>query len=71
MTQVHLLVKVIHTVNSELLASILFSRITLKDIFATLKNRDYGILPLLVNDREISSFRERFIFTKLRICEVS
>ena len=28
-------------------------------------------LPLSVNDRVISPFREDFIFTKLRICEVS
>ena len=28
-------------------------------------------LPISVNDRVISPYRERFIFTKLRICEVS
>ena len=28
-------------------------------------------LRILVNDRVISAFREDFIFTKLRICEVS
>ena len=27
-------------------------------------------LPISVNDRVISTFREDFIFTKLRICEV-
>ena len=36
-----------------------FSRIVVKDIFATIK------------DRVISPFREDFIFTKLRKCEVS
>ena len=34
------------TVNSEIFARILFSRIALKDIFATLKIRDWGILYL-------------------------
>ena len=28
-------------------------------------------IPACVNDRVISSFREGFIFTKLRVCEVS
>ena len=28
-------------------------------------------LPISINDRVISPFREGFIFTKLRICEVS
>ena len=28
-------------------------------------------IPISVNDRVISPFREDFVFTKLRICEVS
>ena len=34
------------TVNPEIFARILFSRYALKDIFATLKIRDYGMLYL-------------------------
>ena len=34
------------TVNSEILARILFSRIALKHIFATLKIRDMGVIYL-------------------------
>ena len=49
---------------------ILFSRIALKDIFATLKIRELGHgLPTSVNERVISAFREGLIFTKLPICE--
>ena len=39
-----------NTVNPEIFARILFSRMTLKDIFATFKND----LPISVNDRMIS-----------------
>ena len=48
---------------------ILFSRIALKDIFATLIIRDKGMIYIYisVNDRDFV----RFNFTKLRICEVS
>ena len=35
-----------YTVNSEIIAIILFSRIVLKDIFATLKIRYYGMIYL-------------------------
>ena len=61
------------TVNSEIFGRILFSRIALNDIFATLKTRDYKCsighdLPTAVKGRVISPFREGFIFTKLRIC---
>ena len=35
-----------NTVDSEIFAIILFSRIVLKDIFATLKIRDYGMTYL-------------------------
>ena len=34
------------TVNSEIFERVLFSRKTLKDIFARLKNRDYGMIYL-------------------------
>ena len=60
------------TVNSEIFARMLFSRIALKDIFATLTIMRPGQdLPIPVNDRVISPFREGLIFTKLRVCEVS
>ena len=37
----------LYTVNLENLARILFSRITLKDIFAMVKIREFGIIYLL------------------------
>ena len=43
------------TVNSEIFARILFSRIALKDIYVMFKLHDKGIS---VNDRVILSFRE-------------
>ena len=59
-----------NTVNSETFAIILFSRISLKDIFATFKNLRQGHdLPISVNSRVLLSFRESFIFTKLRLWE--
>ena len=64
-----------YTVNSGIFVKILLSRITLKDIIVMLKNRDWSMIhvhvPTSVNCREISQFREGFIFTKLRACEVS
>ena len=45
-------------------------RISLQDIFATLKMRDLREFPTIVNDRVILPFREGFIFAKLRIREV-
>ena len=48
------------TVNSEIFARILFSRIMLKDIFVTLEG-----LPTSVNERVILPFREGYIFRKL------
>ena len=60
------------TINSEMFARLLFSRIALKDIFETVKkSRLVHHFPISVNDRAISSFREGLIFTKLRKCEVS
>ena len=61
---------VMFTVNSEILAGILFSRMTLKAIFCLLKMVTRHDLRLSVNDRVISPFHEGFIFTKLRTCEV-
>ena len=55
------------TVNPEIFSRILVSRYALKDIFATLKIRDYGMVYLQcisLNDRMISPFREDFVFTK-------
>ena len=48
-------------------ASILFSRKALKVIFVRLEHD----LHISVNDRVIARNREDFIFTNLRICEVS
>ena len=45
--------------------------IALKYICDAKKSRLGHALRILVNDRVISAFREDFIFTKLRICEVS
>ena len=59
------------TVNPEIFARILFSRIALKDIFVALKFAIFHDLRILVNYRVVSPFREDFVFTKLRICEVS
>ena len=51
------------TVNSEIFASILFSRIAFKDIFATLKIGEPGNdFATSVKDKESSPFREGFIF---------
>ena len=58
-----------HTVNSEIFARILFSRIALKGIFATFKIRDLDMIYLHKYTTEW--FRESFIFAKLRIREVS
>ena len=61
------------TVNLEIFARILFSRIAFKDIFATLEIRDLGMIyvRISVNERVFLPFREGFNFTKLRICKVS
>ena len=62
-----------YTVNSKIFVRILFSRITLRDVFVMLKNRDWGMIhvhvPTSVNCREISQFRKGFIFTKAHICK--
>ena len=64
-TVVHVYTGKHNTVNSEIFARILFSRIlALKVIFTTLKNRDYGMIYLYQKtDRMISPFREGYIFT--------
>ena len=59
------------TVNSEIFARILFSRIVLKHIGDVLNSRPRHDLPNSVNDRVIMPFREDFTFAKLRTCEVS
>ena len=58
--RVHVLIK------KYIFARILFSRIALKGIFAMLKISDLGMIYLPVN-RMISTLREGFVFTKLRI----
>ena len=55
-----------YTVNPEIFARFLFSRYALKDLFATLKFQLWHDLPISVNDRVISPFREDFVFTKFR-----
>ena len=52
--------------NSEIFASILFSRIALKDMFAMSKDHDYGMIYLHQETTVILQFREGFIVTKLR-----
>ena len=59
------------TVNPEISARILFSRIALKDILQHLNSRLGNDLPISVTDRVISPFCEDIVFTKLHICEVS
>ena len=56
------------TVNPEIFARIIFSRMTLKDIFATFLNRMIYQYQSTKNDFSIS---RGFIFTKLRKCETS
>ena len=48
-----------------------FLRKALKVIFATLKILDYGMIYLYKNDIVIVRNRADFIFTKLRIREIS
>ena len=56
-----------NTVNLEIFARILFSRIELKDKFSMPINSSlWYVLPLSVDDRVISLFLEGFIFTKLK-----
>ena len=55
------------TVNLEIFARILFSRVVLKAYLARKKNRDFD----MIKDKEFSLFREEFIFAKLRMREVS
>ena len=62
---------VLHTVNSEILARILFSRIALKDIFAMVNIRDFGMNHLLKYRTKSYANSRGFIFAKLCICEVS
>ena len=60
------------TLNPEIFARILFSRIALKDIFCDAKNsRLEHDLHISLSGREISAFCGDFIFSKLHICEVS
>ena len=58
-------------VNLEIFARILFSRIALKTYLGSLNLQLGHDLPISVNDRLISPYRESFIFTKLSIWEVS
>ena len=59
---------IIITVSSENFARILFSRVVLKGIFATLKKSRLGHdLPTPVNARMILPFRKGVIFAKLRM----
>ena len=58
-------------VNSEIFPRILFSRIALKDIFATLKSQIGQNLTTSVNNRVILPIRVGFIFTKLREIKLS
>ena len=68
----HMCRSLLYTVNLEIFARILFSRIALKDIFVTLKDlRLEHDLHISVNDIVNSAFHKDFIFTKLGICKLS
>ena len=55
LTSLSIPIKPMHTVNMEIFAGILFSRIAFKDIFVKLKNWRLGHdLPISVNNRVIS-----------------
>ena len=57
--------------NPEFVASFIFANSDLRHICDNMNSQLGHDLLILVNDRVISPFREDFIFTKLRICEVS
>ena len=59
------------TVNPEIFTRILISRIPLKTYFDRKISRLWYDSPISIVERVISPFCEDFIFTKLRICEVS
>ena len=54
-----------HAINSEISERNLFSQIALKNIFATSKVHDLGMIPTPVHDRVISRFCKCFIFKNL------
>ena len=59
------------TVDSEIFARIfIFVNSIKRHISDVKKSRLSRVLPISINDRVILPFREGFIFTKLRICEV-
>ena len=49
----------------------IFANIIKRHISDVKNSRLRQDLPISINDRETLTFREGFIFTKLRICEVS
>ena len=59
------------TINSEMFASILFSRISLKDIFATAKIREKGIIYLQSDLATSNGFYFHESFSKISECTVS
>ena len=59
-------------VDLEIFMRILFSRNSIKSHISDVKKlRLWQDLPISINNRVILPFCEGFIFTKLRICEVS
>ena len=54
------------TVNSDIYARILLSRIVWKDTFATFKFRNWDMIYVISKRQSISPFCEGFIFRKLR-----
>ena len=61
-----------YTVDSEIFARIFFFANSIKRHISDVKNSQLRQdLPISINDRVILPFREGFIFTKLRMCEVS
>ena len=65
------MLKIRYTVDSEIFARILFSRIALRQTSDVMNSGLRQDLPISINDRVILPFLEDFIATKFRICEVS
>ena len=61
-----------YTVNLELFCNnFIFANIALKYIFVTLKNRNYIVVYISVDDRVISAFCKDFVLMYFYICQVS
>ena len=59
------------TLNAEISVSIFIGNSVKTHYLRCYNLRQWRDLPILVNESDISPNREDFIFTKLRICQVS